>query len=269
MKNANTLSLQSPLTQGLNRREALGLGALLTTTALLPGRLLGADRKPRVVVWSEGTAPDDKVYPQDTNAAIADGLKKMLKGWDIETANLKSLEQGCSEDSLKRCDVLIWWGHKRHDDVKNEYVDRIVRRVKDEGMGFISVHSSHYAKANKRLMGTACSWGAYENDGCKCKVIVKEPNHPIVKGVKDFLLPAIERYSEPYAVPTPEAVPLAGTFVYPDGKEEPTRLGLCWTIGKGRMFYFAPGHETCRDFYMEPVQRIFANAVEWAAPKRV
>ncbi len=31
----------------------------------------------------------------------------------------------------------------------------------------------------------------------------------------------------------------------------------------------APGHETYRDFYMDPVQRIFANAVEWAAPKRV
>jgi trehalose utilization protein len=268
MNNTLADSVHPRLTQHLTRRGALSLGATLIAAATLPVRLLGAEGKRRVVVWSEGTAPDDQVYPQDINTAIADGLKKHLKGWDIETANLKSPDQGCSEDSLKRCDVLIWWGHKRHDDVKDEFVSRIVRRVKEEGMGFISVHSSHYAKPNKRLMGTPCGWAAYENDGCKCEVIVKEPNHPIVQGVKNFLLPAIERYSEPYAVPTPEAVPLAGTYLYPDGRKEPVRLGLCWTIGKGKMFYFAPGHETYRDFYMPEVQRLFANAVEWAAAGR-
>ncbi|MCB1129279.1 MAG: ThuA domain-containing protein, partial [Verrucomicrobiae bacterium] len=182
-----------------------------------------------------------------------------------ETAGINDSEQGCSEDSLNRCDVLIWWGHKRHDNVKDEYVDRIERRVKQEGMGFIAVHSSHFAKPNKRLMGTRCSWGAYKTDGCQLKVRVNAPDHPITKGVGDFTLPQIERYSEPYRVPEPEAVPFAGTYVYPDGKEEPTRVGFCWTIGKGRMFYFAPGHETYPNLYRPEVQRLFANAVEWAA----
>ena len=100
-----------------------------------------------------------------------------------------------------------------------------------------------------------------------CSSDLKDPSHPIVQGVQEFTLPAIERYSEPYRVPTPESVPLHGVYIYPDGKEESTRLGLCWTIGKGRMFYFAPGHETFRDFYMDPVQQIMANAVIWAAPK--
>jgi trehalose utilization protein len=100
------------------------------------------------------------------------------------------------------------------------------------------------------------------------KVYPQDINTAIAKGIKNFTLPQIERYSEPYAVPTPESVPLAGTYIYPDGKEEPTRLGLCWTVGKGRMFYFAPGHETYRDYYMGEVQRIFANAVELAAPGR-
>ena len=221
----------------------------------------------RVVVWSEGTAQDDKAYPQDINTAIAAGLRKKLSGWTVETATLNDPEQGCGEASLGQCDVLIWWGHKKHDDVKNENVARIARRVKEEGMGFIAVHSAHFAKVNKRLMGTACSWAAYENDGCKCKVVIKDPSHPIVKGVKEFTLPEIERYSEPYRVPTPESVPLNGIYVYPDGKEEPTRLGLCWTIGKGRMFYFVPGHETYHDFYIDEVQQIMANAVNWAAPR--
>jgi trehalose utilization protein len=249
------------------RRAFVGAGLAAATSALL-GPALQAAAPRRVVVWSEGTAPDDKVYPQDINGAIADALKKHLKGWTVQTASLASPEQGCSEASLNACDVLVWWGHKRHDDVKDEHVERIVRRVKEEGMGFISVHSSHFAKPNKRLMGTACSWGAYVNDGCKLKIVVKEPKHPLAKGLKDFTLPQVERYSEPYAVPTPEAVPFSGIYVYPDGKEEPCRVGLCWTIGKGRMFYFAPGHETYRDFYFDEVQRLMANAVAWAAPRR-
>jgi trehalose utilization protein len=249
----------------MNRRSFVGLAACAAGAALAPSLQAAPTR--RVVVWSEGTAPDDKVYPKDINGAIADGLKKKLTGWTIETATITDPEQGCSEASLSKCDVLLWWGHKRHDDVKNQNVARIVRRVKEDGMGFIAIHSSHFAKPNKQLMGTACSWGAYENDGCKCKVLIPDPTHPIVQGVKEFTLPEIERYSEPYRVPEPESVPLRGTYIYPDGKEEPTRLGLCWTIGKGRMFYFAPGHETYRDFYMDPVLQIMANAVNWAAPK--
>ena len=135
----------------LTRRDAIRVGTTITAATVLPLGLLGAEGRRRVVVWSEGTAPDDKVYREDVNTAIAVGLKKHLHGWEIETANLASPEQGCSENSLKRCDVLIWWGHKRHAEVKNEHVDRIVRRVKEEGMGFIPVHSSHFAKANRRL----------------------------------------------------------------------------------------------------------------------
>jgi trehalose utilization protein len=254
--------------QSLSRRDAIKWGAAAFAAAALgPLPAHGAATKPRVVVWSEGTAPDDKVYPQDINTAIAAGLKKLLAGWTVETATLADPDQGASEGSLQSCDVLIWWGHKRHDDVKDAVVDRIMKRVKEGGMGFIPIHSSHYAKANRRLMGTECSWGAYENDGCKLKVIVAEPNNPIARGVKDFTLPQVERYSEPYAVPTPESVPFRGTYLYPNGKEEPARVGLCWTIGKGRVFYFAPGHETYRDFYMDEVQRILANAVEWAGRK--
>jgi trehalose utilization protein len=250
----------------MNRRSFVGMAAVAAASSLLVPKSSAATQR-RVVVWSEGTAPDDKAYPKDINTAIADGLRKKLDGWVIETASLNDPEQGCSEASLPKCDVLIWWGHKKHGDVKDEYVARIVKRVKEEGMGFIGVHSAHFAKPNRRLMGTECSWAAYENDGCKCKVVIKDKTHPIVHGVNEFTLPQIERYSEPYKVPTPESVPLDGVYVYPDGKEEPTRLGLCWTIGRGRMFYFVPGHETYHDFYIDEVQQIMANAVNWAASR--
>jgi trehalose utilization protein len=249
-----------------SRRDAIRLGAASVATLACASPLLAAEKKRTVVVWAENTAPADKVYPKDVNTAIAEGLKP-LKGWDIVVASIDQPDQGLPDDLLNKTDVLMWWGHKRHDQVKDELVDKVVRRVKEQGMGFISIHSSHFAKPNKKLMGTACTWGEYKADGTSVKITVKAPDHPIAKGVKDFDLPKIERYGEPYAVPTPETVVLDGVYTKPDGTTAPGRMGMCWTIGKGRFFYFTPGHETYQDFYMPVVQLIMRNAVEWAAPK--
>jgi trehalose utilization protein len=218
----NRSSFSSPT--GLNRRQALGLG--MTAAGLLasfgPASLFAADGKRKVVVWSEGTANVDeaskKVYPKDINTAIAEGLKPLEdKGWQVLTATLDAPDQGLSDALLNSTDVLIWWGHKRHGDVKEELVRKIEKRVKEDGMGFIATHSSHFAKPYKRLMGTACSWKEYVCDGTSVEITVKEPLHPICAGVKDFKLPLIERYGEPFAVPTPEAVPLDGMYTKPDG----------------------------------------------------
>lgn len=255
----------------MTRRHALALGASATAAALLAGpRLLAADRPRTVVVWSEGTANVDaeskKVYPQDINTAIAEGLKPLdAKGWKVVKASLNEPHQGVSDELLAATDVLIWWGHKKHGEVKDDLVAKIERRVKEEGMGFISTHSSHFAKPYRKLMGTRCSWAEYVCDGTSVEIIVKEPNHPICEGVSNFKLPLIERYGEPFAVPTPEAVPLDGIYTKPDGTKAPARMGLCWTVGKGKVFYFTPGHETYDDYYRPEVRRIFVNAVQWAA----
>lgn len=66
-------------------------------------------------------------------------------------------------------------------------------------------------------------------------------------------------------MPTPEAVVLDGTYNKPNGQTAPGRMGLCWTIGKGRVFYFTPGHETYDDFFRPEVRQIMRNAVEWTA----
>lgn len=133
-------------------------------------------------------------------------------------------------------------------------------------MGFIALHSSHFAKPNKALMGTACTWGAYVGDSTTLKVTVKEPTHPIAAGVKDFEVAHSERYSEPYAVPEPQAVVFEGVHTLRDGGKDPSRVGMCWQIGKGKFFYFQAGHETNPIFLDENVRKIMANAVKWAAP---
>ncbi|MHB8900370.1 MAG: ThuA domain-containing protein [Thermoguttaceae bacterium] len=250
----------------ISRRTALGLGAAAAAGALLPLRAWAAPAGRRVLVWSEGTAPKD-VYPNDIKGAVAEGLTKALPDWQIATAGIDDPGQGAAPEVLMQTDVLMWWGHKRHKDVKDELVEAIFKRVHDDGMGFISLHSSHFSKPYKRLMGTPCTWGEYKADGTSVKITVKQPDHPICKGVKDFSLPLIERYGEPFAVPEPEAVPLDGEYTKPDGTKAPGRMGLCWTIGKGRVFYFTPGHETYDDFFRPEVQLIMANAVKWAAPR--
>jgi len=120
----------------ISRRTALAVGAVVTGELLLGGRAFAAAPKRRVVVWSEGSAPKD-VYPKDINTAVAEGLKP-LKDWEVVTASLSDPGQGVPEELLNKTDVLIWWGHVRHGEVKDENVARIVKRVKEDGMGFRS-----------------------------------------------------------------------------------------------------------------------------------
>jgi trehalose utilization protein len=240
-------------------------GLLLKAT----GSTAGAQQpqaKRCVVVWSEGTAPKS-VYPKDINGAIAEGLKD-LKDWEVVVANLSDPNQGLPDSLLNRADVLIWWGHQKHDQVKDQLVDKIVKRVKEDGMGFISLHSSHFAKPNKKLMGTPCTWKAYVGDSTTLKVTVKDPNHPIAQGVKEFTIVHNERYSDPYAVPTPKSVVFEGVATLKSGDVDPSQQGLTWEVGKGKMFYFQPGHETNPVFFDPNIKKIMINAVKWAAPKK-
>lgn len=254
----------------LSRRAALRQGAVLAAGLMAAPSLMAAGTR-RVVCWSEGTAnvdPGSKgIYPDDINTAIADGLKPLeARGWEVGKAGLNDPDQGLSVERLEKTDVLIWWGHKRHGDVKDELVARIVERVNEGKMGFIGTHSAHFSKALKRLLKAECSWREYVADGTSAEILVQLPDHPICKGVTNFKIKKIERYGEPYKVPTPDAVPLDGIYTRPDGRTEHGRMGMCWNVGKGRVFYFTPGHETYNDYHLPEVRRIFVNAVEWAAP---
>jgi len=248
----------------LSRRTILAAGAMAAGEALLGRAARAGQPQRRVLVWSEGTAPRE-VYPKDINVAVAEGLQP-LNGWEVVTASISDPDQGVSDDSLGKADVLIWWGHVRHRDVQDARVDRIVSRVKQDGMGFIALHSSHFSKALRKLLGTRCGFSEYVVDGSSVRVIVRDKTHPIVQGVADFTLDKTERYSEPFQVPEPESVVLDGVYSRPDGTTENSRQGLVWTVGKGRVFYFQPGHETYPHFFDDNVRRILRNAVQWMAP---
>src|SRR5699024_6896235 len=76
-----------------------------------------------------------KLYPQGIHGAISDFLSKDSE-IEVTTATLDEPEHGLTEDVLNRTDVLIWWGHKAHGEVKDSIVDIIQERVLD-GMGLI------------------------------------------------------------------------------------------------------------------------------------
>ena len=220
-------------------------------------------------MWSEGTAPKN-VYPHDINGAVAEGLEPLkAKGWEVVTASLADAEQGVAAASLDKTKVLIWWGHKHHGKVADAHVRRIVDRVKNGGMGFIALHSAHFSKALKALLGTNCGWtGGYYEDGSKLTMIVKDKDHPIARGISDFSVPHTERYTEHFEVPKPDSVVFDGQYLRPDGSQELSRQGFAWTVGKGRVFYFQPGHETYPIFFDANIRKILCNAVQWAGGEK-
>ena len=94
------------------------------------------------------------IYPKGMHEAIAEYMRKQ-SGFEVKTATLDMPEHGLTEDVLKSTDVLMWWGHIAHGEVRDEIVDRVQSRVL-QGMGLIMMHSGHFSKIFKRLMGTSC-----------------------------------------------------------------------------------------------------------------
>ena len=219
-----------------------------------------------VTVWNEfrHEKTDEavkKVYPDGIHVAIADYLKTQ-EGIEAGTATLEEAEHGLTEEALKSTDVLIWWGHMAHHEVADEVVERVRRRVL-EGMGLIVLHSAHFSKIFRSMMGTNCSL-KWREAGEKERLWNIEPGHPITQGIGEYFeIPHTEMYGERFDIPTPDKLVFVSWF---QGGEV-FRSGCCWERGHGRIFYFRPGYETFPIFYDETVRRVLTNAVRWAAPR--
>jgi len=221
----------------------------------------------RILVWGENVhehtnAKVNEIYPHGMHSTIADGLIKFLPSASVSTATLQEPEHGLTAERLANTDVLTWWGHKAHELVGDEVVGRVQARVL-EGMGLIVLHSGHYSKIFRRLMGTTCSLTWREADERE-RLWVCNPGHPIARGIdRCFELPREEMYGEPFAVPAPEEQVFLSWF---EGGEV-FRSGCCWRRGNGSIFYFRPGHETYPTYHDANVRRVIANAAEWARPR--
>lgn len=199
------------------------------------------------------------IYPQGIHAAIAEFLRAQIAEAEVMTATLAEPQHGLSEDVLEATDVLLWWGHLAHDQVEDAVVERVHQRVM-QGMGLIVLHSAHLSKIFTRLMGTTCNLRWREADDRELLWTVN-PAHPIAQGISQpVTLATHEMYGEFFDIPQPDELIFISSF----SGGEVFRSGCCFHRGKGRVFYFSPGHETYPVFKQADIQRVIVNAVHWA-----
>ncbi len=218
----------------------------------------------RVTVWNEfrherhpGKVRD--VYPHGIHAVLAEALSKA--GCSVRTATLDEPDHGLTDEVLAETDVLTWWGHMAHQEVEDRIVDRVQRRVLD-GMGLVVLHSGHFSKIFRRMMGTSCAL-TWREMGERERVWVVAPSHPVAAGLGEYFeVPHSEMYGEPFDIPAPDTLVFVSWF---QGGEI-FRSGCAYERGRGRIFYFSPGHETLPIYYQPEVQQVIVNAVRWAAP---
>lgn len=301
-----------------NRRDFLKLTTLATASGVvLPISTFASckTKKTNILVWDERSEEARKVYGNYLGEQIAASLAKN-PNFNVSTAFLDDPEQGLSDRALDNTDVLIWWGHIRHQEVSAEKGRSIVKRIAAGSLSLIAIHSAHWASpfvqsmneitkrrvlsdktlkesdvefkspasqftipaVDDRLTPYAteykypdgskklkvelpiCCFPHVRNDGKPSTIKVMSDKHPILKGVPaQFQIEHTEMYNEPFHVPEPDQ--LLFEEYWETG--EWFRSGMLWNLGKGKIFYFRPGHETHTVFKQEWPMRIIENAAAW------
>jgi trehalose utilization protein len=217
----------------------------------------------RVTVWGEYRHEKKNpavaaIYPRGMHQCIADFLAAD-PALQVRTATLDEPAHGLTDEVLAQTDVLTWWGHQAHHEVSDAIVAQVRRRVL-EGMGLVVLHSGHYSKIFKTLMGDTCSL-TWREATDKERLWITCPGHPITRGLGPYFeIPAEEMYGEPFGIPTPDELIFISWFT----GGEVFRSGATWRRGAGNVFYFRPGHETYPTYHQREVQLVITNGVKWA-----
>ncbi len=290
---------------------------LALTLAVVIAAGAAETRPVRVLIWDEQQPEQKHAYgDRFLGETIAAHLAAQA-GFAVKNASLNSPAQGLDAATLDGTDVVVWWSHQKNHLVTDENVERLVARVREGRLGFITLHSAHWSKPFVRLMqerakddalaqipaaerATAkfeysnqnpygkvplrdaaltpslrqedgvwklalpgCIFPAYRGDGAPSHVTTLLPEHPIAAGLPaKWDVKQTEMYDEPFHVPKPDAV----VFEERWDKGEHFRSGCVWQVGKGRVFYFRPGHETYPVFIQAEPLRVVENAARWLAP---
>ena len=231
------------------------------------------DQPLRVTVWHEfrheHTHPVvQKVYPDGMHTVKKAAIEEQTAAHfgrpvEVRTATLdQDGEHGLSDEVLANTDVMTWWGHCAHGDVRDDIAAKVRQRVL-EGMGLVVLHSGHYSKPFTGLLGTGghLKW---REAGEKERLWVMRQGHPLTAGMTSdhILIPQTEMYGEPFDIPEPDELVFVSWF---EGGEV-FRSGCVFNRGAGRIVYLRPGHETFPIYYQPEIRRLLTNAVHYAAP---
>ena len=218
----------------------------------------------RVTVWNEYV--HEREYPA-IGAVYPEGIHGCLRRFlgrendiAVTCVTLDMPHQGVTRELLAETDVLIWWSHARQEEITDETV-RLVREAVHAGMGLIALHSAHFSRIMRDLLGTTMTlhWRHHDREKLWCIA----PTHPIAQGVPACIdIPEEEMYGEVFDIPRPDDIIFLGWFE----SGHVFRSGVTFTRGLGKIFYFQPGHEEAPVYEQPEIQRVIVNAVRWAAP---
>lgn len=216
----------------------------------------------KITVWNEfaheKSDPAVKaIYLDGIHAVIASFLRDA--GYEVRTATLDDPECGLTDEVLDDTDVLFWWGHMRHGDVPDSVVNRVYKHVIG-GMGMVVLHSGHASKIFQKLMGTPSGELKWRESGDKEILWVIEQGHPITRGIGEkIILEHEETYGEHFLVPQPDELVFISWFT----GGEVFRSGCVYKRGRGKIFYFRPGHESVPTYHNPEVQKVLVNAAAY------
>ena len=218
----------------------------------------------RVTVWNEYV--HEREYPA-IGAVYPEGIHGCLRRFlgrendiAVTCVTLDMPHQGVTRELRAETDVLIWWSHARQEEITDETV-RLVREAVHAGMGLIALHSAHFSRIMRDLLGTTMTlhWRHHDREKLWCIA----PTHPIAQGVPACIdIPEEEMYGEVFDIPRPDDIIFLGWFE----SGHVFRSGVTFTRGLGKIFYFQPGHEEAPVYEQPEIQRVIVNAVRWAAP---
>ena len=184
------------------------IAAVLAATAAVPA----ADPGPvRVLIWDEQQPEQKQAYGDKFLGETIAACLNNRPGMVVKTTNPEAPEQGVDEASLDGADVLIWWAHRRTPALTNANAERVAARVREGRLGFIALHSAHWAKPFVRLMQDRARADALaqvpEAERATAKWEYVNDN-PIYKGVKADtpLTPSLVRVGEVWRLTLPQCV---------------------------------------------------------------
>ena len=92
--------------------------------------------KINVTIWNEYRHEKEnpgigKIYPEGLHRAIGKGIA--ADDLNIRYASLDEPEHGLTDEVIATTDVLIWWGHCAHGEVRDDIVAKVHKRVLETG----------------------------------------------------------------------------------------------------------------------------------------
>lgn len=217
----------------------------------------------KITIWNEfrhekSSEEIRALYPDGIHNCIANTLKAADPNFVIRTATLDEPECGLTDEVLNDTDVLFWWGHMAHGEVPDAVVDSYKRVL--AGMGLVVLHSAHASKIFEKICGTTSLDLKWRETNDKEILWVVNPGHPIVEGIgENIVLEHEETYGEHFNIPTPDELIFISWF----SGGEVFRSGCVYKRGKGKVFYFRPGHESLPTYHDEKIKKVLVNAAKY------